>query len=701
MTTAARRSLVVAGLAVVLLGAGAWAWFTRAPAPVPVLLITIDTLRADALSALGGAAPTPEIDRLAAQGVLFGQAVTAVPLTGPSHASILGGQFPYRHGIRDNGQVLAPGQAGLAGWLRAAGFRTAAFVSGFPLHRQFGFDQGFDHYDDQFAAAPGGNPFALQERRAEDTVRAAQHWLQATTAPNWFVWVHLYDPHTPYSAPAAFAQDGPHGEYLAEVAYTDHWVGELVRAARQRHPDTIVVITSDHGEGLGEHGEYDHGLLLFQSTLRVPLLIDAPGSLPPQRLDTPVRTVDIAPTVLSLVGAPPTANLDGIDLAPALRQGHAPQPPPAYSESYFGAVTYGWAPLHALREGDWKRVQGARAELFDLRDTPLEATPRSDAAAAGPGARLESLLAQVPEPAPPAANDAISAAAIARLRSLGYLSAGAPLQPSRWRNDIDPRDGLAEHTDVLKAQEALDERRWADAEQRLRAILQQHPDNRVARLRLGSLLFGLRRAAEGIAELQRASDLDPDNPETRYQLADALLRSGQYSAAADAWAEVTRRQPRRSVAWSNLGSSLLLGGKPDAAIAAYEQAVELAPEAANLRENLARAQLRNGRTAAAIATLKQLEQVQKDTFVLAAVLAVQLADSGDRAAAEDWLARAKPGQEAYAEAHLSLALAWLAQDKPRAGEHLRQALAAKPALQQAVDADAELAAVLHATVPAH
>lgn len=685
-----RRTLLVAGVALALVAGGAW-WFARAPrGGAPILLITIDTLRADAISALGGAAPTPNLDRLAAEGALFGQAQTAVPLTGPSHATILSGRFPYRHGIRDNGQSLAPDQPGLPAWLHAAGYRTGGFVSGFPLHRQFGFDHGFDHYDDAFAGAEG-NPFALRERRAEDTVQAAQRWIETNDASPWFAWVHLFDPHTPYTAPEAFRQDGPFGGYYAEIAYTDHWIGELVASVRKRHPDAIVVVTSDHGEGLGDHGEYDHGLMLYQSTLRVPLIVSAPGRLPPQRADVPVRTADIAPTLLDLAGAPPQPNLDGVDLAPDLRRGAAPSPPPAYSESYFAAVTYGWAPLKAMREGVTKRIEGARAETFDLAADPHEDKPLADAAR---GARLESLLATVPEPPPPAAGDAPSAAAVARLRSLGYLGAGAPVTAARWRNDVDPRDRLAEHADVLRAQEALDQRRWADAESRLRAILETSPDNRVAWLRLGTLKVAQRVYDDGIAALRRAVEVDPENPEARYQLGDALLRARRYAEAADVWSDVVARQPKRAAAWSNLGSALLLSGRQDAAIGAYEEAVAVAPDAANLRENLARALLRAGRPKDAIAALEAQARIDPQRFALGALLALHLAEAGKLPEAEGWIARATAAQEAYPEAHLALAIRLAKSDGPRAAEHLRAALAAQPALRASVEADAELAALL-------
>ncbi|HSX59751.1 MAG TPA: sulfatase-like hydrolase/transferase [Tahibacter sp.] len=667
---------------------------------VPVLLITVDTLRADALSALGSRVATPRIDALAREGALFEQAVSAAPLTGPSHATILTGLYPNRHGIRDNGQVLGTDPPGLAAWLGACGYAGGGFVSGFPLHRQFGFDHGFDHYDDNFAAAAGNNPFALRERRAEDTVRAALAWINQRQTPDWFAWVHLYDPHTPYAAPEAFRQTGENGAYLAEVAYTDHWVGELVRDVRRRYPDAVVVLTSDHGEGLGEHGEYDHGLLLYQSTMRVPLIVSAPGRVPAQRQSVPVRTADIAPTVLALAGAPVPAGLDGIDLLPALHTASAPAAQPAYSESYFGAYTYGWAPLQALREGDWKRIQGVRGEVFDLSADPHETTPRNDAAAATRDARLESLLASLPQPARSAAQpDAPSAEATARLRSLGYLSAGSPDTPARWRNDVDPRDRLAEHAAVLQAQQALDGAHWPEAERRLRELVLDHPDNRVAWLRLGALLMAKRDVEGGLLSLDRAVELDPENPETRYQLAEALLRARRFAAAADAWAEVTRRQPKRAAAWSNLGAALLFDGRTDAAISALEQAVALSPGAANLLENLAQAQLRGGRRGAAIATLRQQAQLQGDAFPLAALLALQLAGEGDRAGAEQWLGRARPGQDSYAEAHLALAVAWAGEDRPRAAGHLRHALAAKPQLRDTVAASAELAGLLDAPPP--
>lgn len=660
---------------------------------VPVLLITVDTLRADAVGILGGAAQTPQIDALARSGALFEQGVTAAPLTGPSHASILTGLYPNRHGIRDNGQSVRADQAGLAGWLSSCGYATGGFVSGFPLHRQFGFDHGFSHYDDDFGAA-GSNPFALRERRAENTAQAALAWLSAQQPhAAWFAWVHFYDPHTPYSAPASYHRDGPLGGYLAEIGYTDHWVGELVRAARQRDPRTIVVLTSDHGEGLGDHGEYDHGLLLYQSTLRVPVIISAPDRIPAQRHGVPVPTVDITPSILDLAGAAVPSGLDGSNLATALRRGEAPPAQPAYSETYFGAYTYGWSPLMALREGDWKRIQGVRGEIFDLAGDPDETSPQTGVKALNADARLESVLATMPQPAPVKA-DPIPAEAVARLRSLGYLGAGTPDNPARWRSDVDPRDRLDEHAAVLKAQEALDAARWADAERQLRALVLDHPDNRVAWLRLGALLIAKRDAEGGLLSLHRAVELDPENPETRYQLADALLRLGRYSEAADAWAEVTQRQPQRAVAWSNLGSALLLGGRQDASIAAFEQAVALAPDAANLQENLIRAQLRTGRRDAAITSLETLARHQGDAFALPALLALQYADGRRIEEAERWLQRAKADQEAFAEAHVSLALALLGTDKPRAAAHLRRAIAVKPQLHAALDSDPELAALL-------
>lgn len=669
-------------------------WSLRAPARrVPILLVTIDTMRADAIGHIGGGTHTPVMDGLIREGVLFADAATAAPTTGPSHASILSGEFPFRHGYRNNGQQLPEALSWLPSTLHDAGYATAAFVSGFPLDHMFGFARGFDHYDDDFGRAPG-NRFALSERSAEATTRAAMEWLSGAGSKPWFAWVHYYDPHAPYAAPSAYAQDGPRGDYLAEVAYVDHWLGELVASARRQDPDVVVIVTSDHGEGLGEHDEYDHGMLLYQSTVRIPLIFSAPGRFKAHEDPHVARSVDIAPTVLALAGLPVAANSDGIDLQ-GLLNGRDADIPPAYSETFFASATYGFAPLRSLRSGAAKRIEGAHARFFDLASDPAEAVPLDAVQAGVPAARLESLLARVPlvPPGKPASGST-DAEAMARLRSLGYLGAGTSLDQQRWDPAIDPEDHLAEHNELLRAQETLDRGDLVMAQARYQAILSLSPDNRVAWLRLGGIQRARGDQATALASLGRAVELDPLNAEAHYQLAQLLTEARRYAEAIAHWEVVTSLQPARAAAWSNLGTCQWFSGLKDAALKSLEKAVQVAPKDATLRENLARLQLQSGRDSGAIESLIALAEIEPARFGMAGVLAERLARSGRVEESEQWLARSRPGQEAYADAHVALAIALFSLDRAKAADHLREALRADPRRTPAIMADPELAALL-------
>ncbi len=283
-----------------------------APAP-SVVLITVDTLRPDALGWVAGRNATPEIDRLAAEGARFPGAISPVPLTLPAHASILTGLEPPRHGLRDNGQVLGPGLATLAEALNARGYRTGAFVSGYPLRALFGLDRGFERYDDGLPLK--GQDFG--DRPAAETTRAALEWLKGVEGP-FFLWLHFYDPHDPYEPPAAFHRPGPRGAYDGEVAAVDAAVGQLRAGLARRGEPLLTVLTADHGESLGEHGEDTHGFFVYDSTLRVPLVLHFPGRLTPAAPALAPRLVDVAPTVLDLLGLPPLTALDGRSLRPAL-----------------------------------------------------------------------------------------------------------------------------------------------------------------------------------------------------------------------------------------------------------------------------------------------------------------------------------------------------------------------------------------------
>lgn len=659
----------------------------RAPS---ILFITIDTLRADAIGVISATGMTPEMDRLASEGFLFDQMVSAVPLTGPSHASLLSGQAPWRHGVRNNGQRLPQSLPWLPELLQQAGYDTAGFISAFPLNRMFGFERGLQFYDDDVGRTTNG--LAVAERKADQTSAAVIRWLERRGDQPFFAWVHYYDPHAPYEPPDEYRQPGPRGDYLGEVAYVDSWIGKLVHSARQVDPDVIVVITSDHGEGLGDHDESDHGLLLYQSTLRVPAILVAPGRIPSGRSGLPARSIDLVPTLLSLTGIKANKPLDGVDLA-AVVHGDSTTLPPAYSESYFGALTYGWAPLRSMREHHWKRIEGAYPRAYDLAvDTGESSDETIDEAA---NARLESLLADVPDNKPADAAGSLSTSALARLRSLGYLSAGASHDARRWRNDVDPESGLIEHNAVLAAQQWLDQGDIRRAESAFRTIADISPGNRVAWQRLGELLLATRRTKPAAEALQRAVELDPFNPEARYQLASALTTLQRYRDAAAAWSEVVRLQPSRSVAWSNLGSVLLLDGQSVAAIEALTEANRLAPEDSDIRENLGRAQITMGDVDGALRALQmQPQQQPAHRLSWTALLAVRLAALDRFDEAESVIALADAGMEGYVEAQVTLARGLLERDESKASRHLDAAIDANPSMRSELLRDPVLAPLI-------
>jgi arylsulfatase A-like enzyme len=428
-----------------------------APEPAPhLLLVTIDTLRADRLGCHGDpAARTPALDRLAREGVQFEQAVCQVPITLPSHATILTGLYPRSHGIRDNGLArLAPGTATLARFLRERGYRTAAFVSAAPLDARFGLDDGFDVYDDRMP--PGRGRFAYPERRGDRTAALAVEWLRrnAGEAPV-FLWLHLFDPHSPYAPPAPFDEWLGGDRYAGECSFADHCVGRLLREldALGQADRSLVAAVSDHGEGLGDHGEDSHAVYVHETTIHVPLLVRAPGLPKRGRLVAgPVETVDLVPTFLSMLGLPPGPSLPGRDLAPSILDedptGADGVDRTAYAESAYGFLQFGWSPLFTLRQGSWKLVRSAgRDRLHDLERDPGELEDASEerpAVARRLGATLDRRYAAMPESEAPSET-------IASLRALGYLSGGGA------GIEIPPPDALAagEHPDPAERTETL------------------------------------------------------------------------------------------------------------------------------------------------------------------------------------------------------------------------------------------------------
>lgn len=503
--------------------------------PASVLLVTVDTLRADRLGAYGDAeARTPVLDALAREGVLFERAFTPVPLTLPAHATLLTGLLPPAHGVRVNGaHVLREGIPTLAEALRARGRATAAFVGGFPVAARFGLARGFDHYDDHVEKAPGLH-FDLAERPATAVVAAARAWLAAHAGPV-FVWLHVFDPHAPYAPPAAFRHRDP---YRGEIAAVDAALGPLLAAWKARPDPSLVAVTSDHGEAFGEHGEESHSLFVYDTTLRVPLVLAGTGIAPGRRAGA-VSIADLAATLLARV-AGDGPRLPGRDLL-----GPAAAPDGLYAETLAPQHDFGWSGLRAWRQGRFKYVRAPRPELYDLQADPDETT---DVAARLPGpladlsAGLDRALAAMGERETAARVDA---GAAERLRALGYVQG-----PGGRGSGADPKDMLP-------------------VARKIAAAVGPFP----------TPLDAARAYAEIVA-------LDRDNPLVNLRLADALLRAGRPGQAVPYYDHVVRRGPRTADAHVGLATALLALGRADAAGRALEEGLAVDPGNGQLHYNL-------------------------------------------------------------------------------------------------------------------
>jgi arylsulfatase A-like enzyme/Flp pilus assembly protein TadD len=584
--------------ALVALAAGVLLWSRgRTPAvPPSLLLVTLDTFRADRL----GRGLTPNLEALAARGVWFEEAVASVPLTLPSHATILSGLEPPRHGVRDNGTYVFPADPPtLATVLQPRGYATAAFVGAHVLDRRFGLARGFAHYDDRIDRLAEGPSVLESERRGDVVAEAAAAWIRAQTGP-YFAWVHLYDPHAPYAPPEPHARAHA-APYDGEVAFTDACVGRVLEAARAVSGEALVVAAvADHGEGLGDHGERTHGLFVYQSTLRVPLILAGPGLPSGERRRGLARTADVAPTLLAAMGVPAPADLDGADLMRTM-------PAEAYAESRY-AAGFGWAPLFSFRSGALKYVDAPRPELYDLAVDPHETR---DLARERPSeaARLRSALAEFRRAERAGSAAPIDPDSAEKLRALGYVGAPAPAPSAS--SGRDPKD-------ALPLWQLFEEASWArtrgepgPAAVALRDLVAKDPGNPAflralaSALRLDGrageavrVLDDLTRAvpedalawheramaqaaagrlAEAVRSAERAVALDANLPEPHNHLGVLRARQGRAREALDAFDAAVRLDPNNARGWNNRANALRALGRRDEAAAAYREATQRAP----------------------------------------------------------------------------------------------------------------------------
>ncbi len=545
-------------------------------ADLNVLFITLDTTRPDRIGAYGDRrASTPNLDRLAAEGVIFEQAVAAVPLTLPAHATLFTGLRPPQHGVRDNGgYTLDPRHTTLATVMKDARRSTAAFVSAFVLDSRWGLDQGFDQYFDSFDLARYTNRSLGQiSRRGGDVVDAATTWLDAHASSPFFAWVHFYDPHAPYDPPEPYKSRFADRPYAGEMAYMDAQVGRLLQwiDARRLAERTIVVAVGDHGESLGEHAENTHGIFVYDATMRIPLIIRAPYStLRGRRVGAVVRSEDVMPTVIDLVGAGVPHAVQGSSLVTLMTGAVGDLNLDAYSESLYPRAHYGWSDLRALRSGRFKYIEAPTPELYDLERDPGERHNLYGdrrALASRMAVALGRLSAESPAPVTPSAVDPETRE---RLAALGYI--GTVTRPAPTGAVLaDPKDKI----DIFNLMtSAADAGGTGDSLiTRLELVLAKDPAILDAWLMLGNEHF--RRGAFGRAleQYQRALRLDPGFDLATINLAAAYRALGNYDAAIAGFERYLLSDPRNAWVRYQLGELYVDLGKLPQAEAAFRQSL--------------------------------------------------------------------------------------------------------------------------------
>ena len=546
-----------------------------------MLLVTIDTVRADHVGCYGATAvKTPSIDALARDGIVFERALSQVPLTWPSHVAILTGTYPFHNGVQDfTGQPLAADFRTVAQAFSDHGYATAAVISSFVLNRSWGLARGFAHYDDAFS----GNAFlesgvGLVERKAAESVDRSLAWFRHRPAKPFFFWLHLYDPHSAYDPPEPFHSEYRDHLYDGEIAYADAQLGRLIAWLKQNHlyDNTAVVLLSDHGESLGEHGEREHGFFIYNATLRVPLVIKPAGrAAGARRVSEVVEITAVAPTLLKLAGIADriSGQFDTASLLPK------PKLEAAYSETMYPFSSFGWNPLRSLESGDYHYIEAPRPELYNLINDPGE-LHNLFAEQPATAAALEQQLAQrasLPASARPATGPAADDAVTEKLRALGYLAFRSPVPASALGKPLpDPKDKIAELETILEASDAFRAGKSDAGNKLLEPLLAQDPNLYVVPFMMGEEALDRQNWAEATAQLEKALALNPEFDQAMTALARALHQQGRDDDAEKWVQKAIARNARNFRAWYELG--WIQGAhKPEEARRALQQALAIQP----------------------------------------------------------------------------------------------------------------------------
>ena len=541
-----------------------------------VVLISLDTTRADALHIYGNRnIETPQIDSIGKDGTVFLNNISQAPLTLPSHTAILTGTLPAKNGVKDNTRGhLDSKQATLATLFKQKGYETAAFVSTIVLDHRFGLDQGFDTYDDHIGTREDDSGMEEYERIGEDTAAAAVDWLQQNRASPFFLFVHFYDPHAAYHTHEM--SRGYENKYYGEIAYVDAQVGKVLKALQPFQSRTIIVLTADHGEGLGDHDELTHGLFVYDSTLHVPLILSGPGVSKQKQIKTQTRSIDIAPTILALTGLPVPPGMDGRSLVP-LMQGASWSESEAISESQYGR-SMRWSPLYSLRTSEWKYIEAPKPELYHLNADPYESNNviQNFKAVAY---QMQRKILPYKKQSMDTKQDLVADPELQeKLKSLGYVSGTAAGKDEE--SLVDPKDKVPVWKCYEQALFAFYDGRQEKAVELLRKAIAM--DSSVAVLYDAIARMGYRANTEKQIEyLRKAAALEPEDDNLHRRLATCYRKIRQYQSSIAEEELALKINPQNIEALHGEGTTYLEMGLPGKALLFFQQILELDPNNAN------------------------------------------------------------------------------------------------------------------------
>lgn len=538
-----------------------------------VLLITIDTLRADRLGAYGAPIPTPAMDSLAREGILFENAYCQVPITLPSHATIMTGAYPYRHGIRHNGKFrLLPQATTLAELLKEEGYHTAAFVGSYVLDAKYGLSQGFDVYDDEMPGETYPETDVFMDRRAEDITASALAWLERARGP-FFLWLHYFDPHKPYDPPHPFRSIS-RDPYDGEIAYVDAEIGRFLEGVSRKgfSGNTLLVLTSDHGESLGEHGELTHSIFLYRATTWVPLIMTFPGRLPRGvRESSLARLVDVAPTVLGILDLEAPPECEGRDMLTGRKETPGAF---AYAETWAPRLQYGWSEILSLRDTRYLYVRAPKPELYDLSRDPGELTnviEKKPSEAERFAAVLDSIIERASREVPMGTEMELAGKEKERLESLGYVFRSR----DREESGEDPKDMILVHRQILEAGKLMLEGDYAGGLAILAEVRVRDEDDPAVHLLTGNAREGLGQDSLALASYARAIELDPLEERSYYAASGLLARLGRHAEAAQMLEALVARYPEDAAARARLAKAYARLEEVEKATLEYRKAAEL------------------------------------------------------------------------------------------------------------------------------